>query len=345
MSAAAAAVAALLLFVAALCQATPLTVNLRRSPAAETAAVRRHHHRNKTALLTTKVVGDGANKAAEPIPITNFLDAQVRCLPAPAARPPLPPARLVSSAHACSASSHHPPPPSPPPTRATPLPLQYYGEIALGTPPQTFAVIFDTGSSNLWVPSSKCSFLSIACYLHSRFYAEESSTYKARRAASMSSWGWSRRGGGGARLPCSSAHPADAALDGAAGCRAADTRPLPPRPPRPVPLQEDGREFAIQYGSGQLSGFLSRDTLTFGGLRVEGQVFAEAVMEPSIAFIAARFDGILGMGESLLLQLLQWRVWAGRRGAALWGAAVSAEVRAGLKNTAAAAAAAAAATL
>ncbi|XP_059442592.1 aspartic proteinase oryzasin-1-like [Corylus avellana] len=53
---------------------------------------------------------------------------------------------------------------------------RYYGEIGIGSPPQKFSVIFDTGSSNLWVPSSHCYF-SMACYGHARYNTCQSSTF------------------------------------------------------------------------------------------------------------------------------------------------------------------------
>jgi cathepsin D len=52
---------------------------------------------------------------------------------------------------------------------------QYFIDIDIGTPAQTFTVVPDTGSSNLWVYGSGCK--SIVCRIHTTFKGDKSSTY------------------------------------------------------------------------------------------------------------------------------------------------------------------------
>jgi len=119
--------------------------------------------------------------------------------------------------------------------------LQYYGEIAIGTPEQKFKILFDTGSSNLWVPSVRCK--SSTCRLHERYNATASSTYKA-----------------------------------------------------------DGTPLSIQYGSGAMSGYLSKDDVTVAGLVVKEQTFGEALDLGHSGFDDTKFDGIFGMGFESISQ-------------------------------------------
>eukprot|EP00959_Pyramimonas_sp_CCMP1952_P287903 6020878-Pyramimonas_sp.AAC.2 len=58
----------------------------------------------------------------------------------------------------------------------------------------------------------------------------------------------------------------------------------------------NGTHFAIQYGSGSLTGVLDEDVVTLGDITIQHQTFGESVTEPGIAFLAGHFDGILGLG-------------------------------------------------
>lgn len=52
--------------------------------------------------------------------------------------------------------------------------LSYYGQVGIGTPPQFFTVVYDTGSGNLLIPGTECE--DDACEHHKRFDALRSSS-------------------------------------------------------------------------------------------------------------------------------------------------------------------------
>ncbi|KAF9195516.1 hypothetical protein BGZ51_000092 [Haplosporangium sp. Z 767] len=112
----------------------------------------------------------------------------------------------------------------------------YYGQIQIGKPPQSFGVVFDTGSSDLWVPSSKCR--AEGCLSHQRFSGRHSSSYGT--------------------------------FD----------------PPQ---------SFAIEYGTGEVSGVISEDIITLGGVSSKKPIrFAESLTSSAL-FGRAIFDGVFGL--------------------------------------------------
>ena len=96
-------------------------------------------------------------------------------------------------------------------------------------------MIFDTGSSNLWVPSKEC-WLSLSCWTHAYYSPYKSSSYVA-----------------------------------------------------------NGSKWDIKYGSGGVSGYWSYDTVNMGGVDIKNTTFGQATKVDGLAFIAAKFDGILGL--------------------------------------------------
>ncbi|EDW87997.2 uncharacterized protein Dyak_GE18490 [Drosophila yakuba] len=119
--------------------------------------------------------------------------------------------------------------------------LEYTIRVCIGTPPQCFNLQFDTGSSDLWVPSVKCPSTNVACQEHNKYNSSASSTYV-----------------------------------------------------------EDGGGFSLEYGTGSLLGFRSRDTVNIDGMVIRNQTFVEAVDEPGSAFVDVIFDGIIGMAFASL---------------------------------------------
>ncbi|KAL7238370.1 hypothetical protein ACSBR2_004467 [Camellia fascicularis] len=59
---------------------------------------------------------------------------------------------------------------------------------------------------------------------------------------------------------------------------------------------KNGKSAEIHYGNRVIFGFFSEDHVQVGDLVVKNQEFIKATREPSITFLVAKFDGILGLG-------------------------------------------------
>lgn len=124
---------------------------------------------------------------------------------------------------------------------------QYYGIIKVGTPGQEFRVIFDTGSSNVWIPSSACI---LRCGIP---FLKKLKKNKFSKASSSSFTG-----------------------------------------------SKD--KFAIQYGSGPVSGEFGEDAVSVQSISVPKQKLGVITDATGLgaAYMAGQFDGILGLGFSSL---------------------------------------------
>jgi hypothetical protein len=127
--------------------------------------------------------------------------------------------------------------------------MSYYGEIAVGTPPQTFNVVYDTGSSNLWVPTAT-----------GRYSAMCSSSQAAQK----------------------------------------DIYNHTPS----TTYVKDCKPFQILYGSGPVSGYYSKDTVTIGNYELPSFTFAEVtdLIGLGETWCQLGFDGINGMAFNSLSQ-------------------------------------------
>ncbi|XP_065205573.1 uncharacterized protein LOC135835310 [Planococcus citri] len=116
---------------------------------------------------------------------------------------------------------------------------EYYGPVSIGTPPREFQMIFDTGSSQLWVLSKSCN--DSRCKKNSSldlYDHENSKTYKLPTKTSC--------------------------------------------------LKE------ITYGTGEVAGFCSNDTITLDGVELNNTEFLE-VVNITDRFPKGPYEGLVGL--------------------------------------------------
>ena len=157
----------------------------------------------------------------------------------------------------------------------------YVGNLSIGSPPQPFPVLFDTGSANLWVPGTRCT--SAGCLAHPRFNQSASHTFRP-----LSS-----------RLKVCTPffpHISPALSLEQMGVFLSLTHPFLPYATLPFfPYLTRHVLVKVRFGTGEITATLAQDNVQVGALRIDGQDLLIAEHEGGFPFELLPFAGIVGL--------------------------------------------------
>uniref|UniRef100_A0AC34FAV0 Peptidase A1 domain-containing protein n=1 Tax=Panagrolaimus sp. ES5 TaxID=591445 RepID=A0AC34FAV0_9BILA len=146
---------------------------------------------------------------------------------------------------------------------------EYLANVTVGTPPQSFLVILDTGSADFWIPDSSCS--------ASKCSKVCSNSWMCKALCDASCCG------------NSTVFEDDQKCFGKKLFNSSDSSTY----------VANGTEWEIQYGSGSCSGFLGEDTVGLGNVGEEQIVVQKAAVgqatQLSAQFAHDPINGILGL--------------------------------------------------